>query len=496
MAQDTTNARAKKPSGKGAGRKGNGGKKSGPRKAESASDRQQVHTKRRGEKRAQAYRRLAQRYAEEAAVTLPTVLTGQARREHVRATILEDHAERLEAHAQGTDLKFKELAKDLYKYFRGTALVFYRDIAGTDAALPKVLLLGDVHPGNFGVMPNRDNVPIFSVNDFDEVTYGPFTWDLKRGATGFVLGAKCEGGLKKKKRRKVAACFLQGYIRGLRHFAEHETETHEVIRMDNAPPIIARLFEEAASSRDAWLREKHHDEQRKGFRASDEIEPVSSRRDEFQQHVERLAETNAICKGGRCGDLKVKDVAVRHGAGTASLGLARFYVMLEGPNGDGCDDIIVEFKRARSSALDGIVPTGDLDPGKLADRIAKGQRVHLPNGDAFYGAIEIEGKSFLTRERAPYREDMDLDDLDYDAWREYADACGFSLALAHARSDDAGAIDHDVEPAILKAMEPHDLFVDDVVCFAEEAARRIKKDWKAYKRDWKLGGLSRKALEL
>ncbi|MBT0667864.1 DUF2252 family protein [Novosphingobium profundi] len=455
----------------------------------------QPHTKRGGPDRTAAYERLADRYACEAGVFHPTILTGQARREHVRATILEDHAERLFGHAPGTQLKFEELAGDLYKFFRGTALVFYRDIAGTDAALPKVLLLGDVHPGNFGVMPNRDNVPIFSVNDFDEVTYGPYSWDLKRGATGFYLAAKCAGGLKKPQRRAVTASFLRGYIEGLAHFAEHETEAHEVMRWNNAPPIIVRLFEQAACSRDAWLLKKHQGEDRRGFRASEDLEPVSSRTEEFQGYIDALAEANGLARGGRYADLKVKDVALRHGAGTASLGLARFYVMLEGPGGEGSDDLIVEFKRARDSALDGLVPTDGLDPGELAERIAQGQRIHLPNGDAFYGAVEIEGESFMTRERAPFRDDMDLDALDEEDWHDYARACGFALAQAHARSDDAGAIDYDVEPAILAAMEPHDLLVDDMVCFAEEAARRIKRDWKAYRRDWELGALTRKALE-
>lgn len=116
---------------------------------------------------------------------LPAILTGQARRKHVRACILEDHAERIDPHADGTSAKFEKLDGSVYSFFRGSALLFYRDMPGTDARMPTVLLLGDVHPENFGVMPNRDNVPIFSVNDFDdEVSYGPFTWDLKRGATG------------------------------------------------------------------------------------------------------------------------------------------------------------------------------------------------------------------------------------------------------------------------------------------------------------------------
>ena len=441
--------------------------------------------------RHEAYRELAERYASGAAIALPTMLSGHARRLHVRACVLDDHAERIDTHAQGTQEKFDALASDLYSFFRGTALLFYRDIAGRDAARPKVLLLGDVHPGNFGVMPNGDNIPIFSVNDFDEVTYGPFSWDIKRGATGFLLATRCAGGLKRKKRRKVARAFVKGYIDGLCHFALPATETRDVYRMDNAPDIIRKLFDDAMTPRSEWLADKHHDEARTGFRASDTLQPVTSRVDEFQDLIETLAGRNGIEPGGRFGELRVKDVALRHGAGCASLGLVRFYVMIEGPEGDGSDDLIIEMKRARRSALDGVVPSGNLDPGERAERIATGQRIHLPHGDVFFGAVEIDGKSYMTRERAPFRDDMDLDDLDFEEWREYAKACGHSLALAHARSDEAGAVDYDIEPAILEDMEPHDLFVDDMVCFAEEAAERVKSDWKAFRRDHAKGAFSR-----
>ena len=442
--------------------------------------------------RSEAYRELAERFATGAAVPLPTMLTGHDRRLHVRAALLEDHAHRIDSNAQGTQEKFDVLADDLYSFFRGTALLYYRDMAGADANRPKVLLLGDVHPGNFGVMPNADNVPIFSVNDFDEVTYGPYSWDLRRGATGFWLAAKCQGGLHKKKRRKIVRKFVGGYIDGLKHFAIHASETTDVYRRDNAPDIICKLIDDAMSERADWLSSDHQDEKRKGFRPTDELQPVSSRVEEFQGYVDALAKRNEIETGGRCGELKVKDVAIRHGAGCASLGLARYYVMLEGPDCDGEDDIVLEFKRARRSALDGIVPTGDLDPGGRAERIANGQRVHLPHGDVFYGWVEIDGESFMTRERAPFRDDIDLDDLDFGEWKEYAKACGFALALAHARSDDVGEIDYDVEPAILEDMEPHALFVDDIVNYCENAAKRLKRDWKEYRKDWELGAFTRR----
>ena len=120
---------------------------------------------------------------------LPRMLDGHDRRAHVRQTIREDHRVRIANRNEEADAKFAKLDGSLFSFFRGTCLLFYRDIAGEDAWMPTVLTLGDVHPENFGVMPSVDDVPIFGSNDFDEAFYAPFTYDLKRGATGFMIAA-------------------------------------------------------------------------------------------------------------------------------------------------------------------------------------------------------------------------------------------------------------------------------------------------------------------
>ncbi|MBE9638480.1 DUF2252 family protein [Salipiger pacificus] len=438
-------------------------------------------------RRTDDYARLARRADDEALVFRPSELVGQARRLHVRSTIIEDHMVRIDQKASGADEKFRVLSKSFFSFFRGTSLLFHRDMTGDDARMPTVLCLGDVHPGNFGVMPNADNVPIFGVNDFDDVIYGPFVWDLKRGAAGFMIAAEVEGGLSRKKQRKIAKKFLKGYRHGMAFFAEHNTEQNVEMREDNCPKIIRPLFRKVRRSREDWLKDRYLEETGRGFRANDELTPVSSRVEEFQKLVKALAGQNGIEAGGRHGPLNVKDVAMRHGQGTASLGLPRYYVLLEGPSGNASDDIIIEFKKARRSALEGLVPTHDFDAGDQGDRIAHGQSVHLAQGDVFYGNVDIEGESFMSRERAPFRNDADLDDLSKKDWQRYAFACGRALAQAHARSDDLGQLDYDIEPAILEAMAPAELFIDDILCFAEEAVARLRRDHAMFRRDLKLG---------
>ena len=437
--------------------------------------------------RVAAFEKIAEARARGEMVFLPRHLTGVERRIHVRQTIREDHETRIANRSEDAEEKFAKLHGSLFSFFRGTCLLFYRDLAGEDAAMPTVLTLGDVHPENFGVMPSADNVPIFGVNDFDEAYYAPFTWDLKRGTTGFVIGAEVEGELGLKQQRKIARAFVEGYVEAIGTYASDATEQTGQMRQDNAPKLIRRLIESSLEDRTHWLARKYHDEYKQGFRSDGEHVPISGRVPEFQKALDRFVRENDVDVPGRAGSMRVKDVCERHGQGTASLGLPRYYLMVEGPLADGSDDLLLEFKQARRSALAGLVPPSDFMVDGTAERITHAQGVHLVRGDRFYGGVELDDLSFMVRERAPYRHDIDLDDLSKKEWRTYARICGGSLAQSHALSDEAGLVDHDIEPDILAAIGPTELFVEDVVTFAEEAAARVRADHEHFKADHDLG---------
>lgn len=119
--------------------------------------------------------------------------------------------------------------------------------------------------------------------------------------------------------------------------------------------------------------------------------------------------------------------------------------------------------------------------------VAHVQGVQLVRADVFYGSVDHDGKSFMSRERAPYRDDIDLDDLSSKQWKKYATICGRALAQAHALSDETGDVDYDIEPSIVAAIGPTDLFVDDTVRFAIEAADRVRSDHEHFKADHELG---------
>lgn len=455
--------------------------------------------------RVDAFARLAAQRAAGEMVLLPRMLDGQDRRRHVRQTIREDHATRivdtLEDSRQGdTRGKFDRLVGSVFSFFRGTALLFHRDLAGEDPWMPTVLVLGDVHPGNFGVMPDADDRPVFGVNDFDEATYAPFTWDLKRGAVGFWLAA-AEEGLSEKRARKTAKAFLRGYVAAMQAYAgsdEQDRQRRDRLTAETAPDLVRTLIEEALEEgRDAWLARKYHDPADAGrscFRADDELVPLPDVVARVQAALTAWAATVDL-PAERVPGLVVKDVCRRLGQGTASLGLERLYVLLAGPAADGTDDVLLELKQARRSALDGLVPpttwTRRSAAAGEAVRISHAQAVHVVAGDRFSGALDLDlgdgTLPFVVRERSPYRASIDLDDLDAGQWKEYAEVCGRALAQAHAMSDDTGLLEHDVEPDIVAAIGPPALFTSDLLAFAEDAVARVRADHAHFVRDHDLG---------
>lgn len=431
----------------------------------------------------EVFAEFARRRADGEVIVPPECLSPFQRRLYVRATLREDHQFRIENRPEGAQAKFDKLAESAWNFYRGTALLFYRDLAGSDAELPFVLVNGDPHPENFGVMPNEDGAPFFGLNDFDEAAIAPFSWDLKRAATGFYLAAK-ELGRKKKKCRKTASAFLDGYFDGLLDFARDDREKSHEYRIDNSPPMIRNLLQSAMTSRHKFLSELI-DLEKGRFRSSEEIVPHTKHLKTFQKIVKKYRETSDVPDTPRAGHFEVKDVAIKKGSGTASLGLDRYFVLIDGPTGDHADDIILEMKQARRSALDGLVPptSGDTDTNDGPNRIVESHTIHLVGGDPYYGMTKIDGTDFLVRERSPYKEDIDLDDLSHSEFKNYANICGRTLAIAHARCDeDTGFMKGSAEKTILASIQ-REVFTADLIDFAEVTIRRIDKDYKAFRQD-------------
>lgn len=395
--------------------------------------------------RTEAFRDFARRWATGEVMVPPTMLPPEERRLYVRRTLREDHRFSIDDRPEGAQAKLDKLTSSVYTFFRGTALLYYRDYAGTDTEMPIVFTIGDIHPENYGVMPNADGAPFFGVNDFDEACFAPFTYDIKRGAVGFYVLAE-ENGLKKAQRRKAVRAWVDGYIDGLRAFAQDDRERWFQYRLDNSPPMIRSLIKSAQKRDRAEFLADMVDLAKQRFLPSDEIVPHSGHIDEFQKAVDDYrAETEVTIPRSAKSFFHVQDVAFKKDSGTASLGLDRYFVLIDGPSDDAADDLILEFKQAKRSALRGLVPPFEKtkrqkvkqSEGEQAAReVVRAHDVHLVGGDPLYGHATVDGRSFVVRERSPYKTAISVKKLAADELETYACICGAVLAQTHSRSDE------------------------------------------------------------
>ncbi len=98
----------------------------------------------------------------------------------------------MEADPDAFRTKFRKMAADPFAFYRGSACVFYADVADredrwADDRTSRVWIQGDLHAENFGTYMDGSGVLIFDVNDFDEAFLGHFTWDLQRFAASVAL---------------------------------------------------------------------------------------------------------------------------------------------------------------------------------------------------------------------------------------------------------------------------------------------------------------------
>ncbi|OQP62832.1 hypothetical protein A3860_26330 [Niastella vici] len=109
-------------------------------------------------------------------------------------------------------LKYRAMARDPFYFFRGTAHLFYEDLANASAMPPSPLtwVCGDLHIENFGSFKADNRLVYFDLNDFDEAALAPASWELVRMVTSIFV-ALVTMGTTNAEAKNMALLFLERY---------------------------------------------------------------------------------------------------------------------------------------------------------------------------------------------------------------------------------------------------------------------------------------------
>ncbi|TCK20437.1 DUF2252 domain-containing protein [Pseudonocardia endophytica] len=386
--------------------------------------------------------------------------------------------------------KFRKMAADPFAFYRGSACLFYADVAEredpwADERTSRVWIQGDLHAENFGTYMDGDGVLIFDVNDFDEAYVGHFTWDVTRFAASMAL----LGWRKAISDDDISALvgrYVRAYLDQVRWFVSSSDDRAFSLRLDTTDGPVHDVLEQAklrtrVALLDSVTETEGYDRILRdgpGVRRLGD-EERSRAEDAFGRYVETIPEH----KRHPGVTYQVKDIAGRAGFGIGSAGLPAYTVLVEGYNQALDNDVVVSMKQGNVAAPSRVVT----DPGVAAHfhhhghRTAVSQRALQAHADPMLGWTDLDGVGFVVSEVSPYEDDLDWSELtEPDEIAPVVEYLGRATAKIHCVSDsdaDHSLVAFQTEEAIVHVVDGRENeFVEWVTAFAHEYAGRVRAD--------------------
>ncbi len=240
-------------------------------------------------------------------------------------------------------MKYDKMAQSPFIFLRGACDLYYAALPDAPALreAPLTWCCGDLHFENFGSYKGDNRQVYFDINDYDEAALAPATWDMVRLLTSIQCGADVLKATRAEALAVSRAC-LESYRDALAIgkplWVERET-SHGLVK-----DLLRALRErDRAEFLDKRTVRKGGERKLKtdGVKALPASEQQKGRVTEF---MDRFAAGQPDP-----GFYRVRDIA-RRVAGTGSLGVERFVVLVEG-KGSPDRNYLLDIKEAKPSAL-------------------------------------------------------------------------------------------------------------------------------------------------
>ncbi|MGQ4444003.1 DUF2252 domain-containing protein [Streptomyces violaceoruber] len=362
-------------------------------------------------------------------------------------------------------VRYGRMLESPFRFYRGAAAIMAADLAPLPSSGLQVQLCGDAHPLNFRLLASPERRLVFDINDFDETLPGPFEWDVKRLAAGFVIAARSNGFSSKEQDRTVRAC-VRAYRERMREFAGMPT-LDIWYAQDDADHVRQLLAADAAGKAEHRLRHAavkartrtHMRAFAKLTRITAEgrriipdpplITPLADlltdpaeagREEELRSVVDGYARSLPPERRHLLRHYRLVDMA-RKVVGVGSVGTRCWVLLLLGRDDD--DPLLLQAKEASESVL--APQTGGERYDNQGRRVVTGQRMIQTTSDIFLGwthvtGLDGKGRDFYVRQLWDWKGIARPETMGPDLLSLFARLCGACLARAHARSGDPVAL--------------------------------------------------------
>ena len=399
--------------------------------------------------------------------------------------------------------KMQKMAVSPFAFYRGTAHIFYKDMttlpnsAYVNSQTAAVWLEGDMHLQNLGGMRDNNGNNVFDTTDFDEGYLGPYIWDLRRMSVAILLAAK-ENGLSSSDAKDVVRNFLDAYLNKMSDFKGTSDELSYRLDNGNTNGVVQDLIQSAAGKSRSSFLNKYTQINASGqrvFQTTPELQSVdSSTYSAISAAMSSYISSISSNKRYDNSYYTLKDIRLKLGSGTGSLGRYRYYLLIEGAGSSTSDDVILEMKQETTSAVaiaaPGLLPTSSYGYNE-GGRATLAMKAMLSNTDPLVGYTTVNSIPFMLREKSPYQVDFDYTLLT--TRTKFMDAMGYAgkvVAKNHAISDqdyNSSIVPYSIDKQVTDVVTDKSQFKDEIVNFAVDYAAQVEYDYNSFKNAYNSG---------
>jgi uncharacterized protein (DUF2252 family) len=340
-----------------------------------------------------------------------------------------------------------------FTFYRGAALNMAHDLASTPATGLRVQACGDCHLLNFGYFATPERREIFDINDLDETLPAPWEWDVKRLAASFALACR-NNSFSDQRARDISLCCVRSYRERMAECSQMSVldlwyahiDVEELIPLIKDRQTRKRSQKRLAAARKSTVLE-HDFPKLAEFdgqppRIKDHLPLIYHWRrgqEAFSAGVQAaLANYRRTLQEDRrflLDHYRLEDIAIKV-VGVGSVGTWCGIMLLLASSRD---PLFLQVKEARTSVLEPYA--GKSVFRNHGQRVVTGYRLMQSASDIFLGwVIGPGGRHFYVRQLKDVKINVLVDLFSPSVMMQYAELCGWSLAMAHARSGEPAKI--------------------------------------------------------
>ena len=413
------------------------------------------------------------------------------RSERIVGVLVDAFEDLIQADPRAFRRKFRKMAQDPFSFYRGSACLFYADVAEmedryADERTSRVWIQGDLHAENYGTYLNDAGILVFDVNDFDEAYLGHFTWDLERMAASLALLGFIKA-LSDDTIRELIEAYGSAYAEQVETFHHGEDDEEFRLTLDNTEGALhAVLVEARLKSRWQMLeRMTAVDRGERGFKEAPGVRRLDDdEREEVLAAYDSYLETIPEQKRQHSVSYHVKDVVGRAGFGIGSAGLPAYNLLVEGRSQALENDVVLAMKQGNVAAPSRVVEDERITSyfKHSGHRTAISQRALQAHADPWLGWCELRGKGQVVQELSPYEADLDWDHVsEPDEMLPLVRCLGQATAKIHCVSDAGSAeelVDFQTEEAINAVLDED--FSSELAEFGASYGERVREDHRLF----------------